>query len=102
MKIALPIVATLMGGALAHGNPTPLSPSFEYFKIEAVAKYLASLTPDERARLASKLYYLDSLPEKTEAKVSLFEELLKSGRISNEKNYSTGPRTISCETGDSQ
>jgi hypothetical protein len=66
--------------------------------LKFIAKYLTSLDQASRSRLASKLYYLDPLQKKQETQSTLLEELIKSGRVSNDNGLSTGPRTVSCES----
>lgn len=94
--IAYPVLLTLVGSLSVANENTRRAPAKE---MELVASYLSSLDEDARARLASKLYYLDPRLEKYEAKASLLDELKQQGRVKNDSNRSTGPRTVSCETG---
>lgn len=91
------IFLTLLTSSSSHAK----SPSIKINndeQLNIITEYLLSLDQNTRTRLASKLYYLDPLTKKQEAQSTLLEELEKGGRVINDANLSTGPKTISCES----
>jgi len=91
----------LISGASAHAADQ-LNEMTSKENLKIIADYLGSLDHISRTHLASKLYYLDPSLKKMDAQSTLLDELVKSGRVSNEKNNSMAPKkTDRCWTGDS-
>jgi hypothetical protein len=100
MKKIMAVILSFFAGApaFAESNSGVETRSFDEKSLKIVSDYLNSLDKKSRQRLGSELYYSESQKSKLGTKKSLFEELIKSGRLQRDESLSSSPRTTQCET----
>jgi hypothetical protein len=100
MKRIIAVVISFIAGAPAFGDSISghEKHSFDEKSLKIVSDYLTSLDKKSRQKLGSELYYSETQDNQLGTKKSLFEELVKSGRLKADSSLSSSPRTTQCET----